>query len=104
MKRTWKNFKIDKNKVYQFIGQAVVYSSLYIGSIAFGYWMFLQRINLLGGSMKDKGLNLIDKIELLISDFIDYDNEHHCFQWFVLGFSICTLLMNTVVLILKLKQ
>ena len=54
--------------------------------------------------MKDKGLNLIDKIELLISDFIDYDNEHHCFQWFVLGFSICTLLMNTVVLILKLKQ
>lgn len=34
--------KIDKNKVYQFIGQAVVYSSLYIGSIAFGYWMFLQ--------------------------------------------------------------
>lgn len=49
MKRSWKNFRIDKNKVYQFIGQAVVYSSLYIGSIAFGYWMFLQRINLLGG-------------------------------------------------------
>ena len=47
MKRTWKNFKIDKNKVYQFIGQAVVYSSLYIGSIAFFYWAFLQRINLL---------------------------------------------------------
>lgn len=41
--------KIDKNKVYQFIGQAVVYSSLYIGSIAFFYWAFLQRINLLGG-------------------------------------------------------
>ena len=47
MKRSWKNFKLDKNKVYQFIGQAVVYSSLYIGSIAFFYWAFLQRINLL---------------------------------------------------------
>lgn len=96
--------KIDKNKVYQFIGQAVVYTSGWALGVAFFYWAFLQRINLLGGNMKDKGLNLIDKIELLISDFIDYDNEHHCFQWFVLGFSICTLLMNTVVLILKLKQ
>lgn len=54
MKRTWKNFKIDKNKVYQFIGQAVVYSSLYIGSITFFYWAFLQRINLLGGGRKWK--------------------------------------------------
>lgn len=42
MKRSWKNFKVDKNKVYMRLGQAVVYSSLYIGSIAFGYWMFLQ--------------------------------------------------------------
>ena len=42
MKRTWKNFKLDPDKVYMRIGQAVVYSSLYIGSIAFGYWMFLQ--------------------------------------------------------------
>ena len=54
MKRTWKNFRLDKNKVYQFIGQAVVYSSLYIGSIAFFYWAFLQRINLLGG--KDENI------------------------------------------------
>lgn len=42
MKRSWKNFRLDKNKVYQFIGQAVVYSSLYIGSIVFGYLMFLS--------------------------------------------------------------
>lgn len=96
--------KLDKNKIYKFIGQAVVYTSGWALSVAFFCWAFLQRINLLGGNMKDKGLNLIDKIELLISDFMDYDNEHHCFQWFVLGFSICTLLMNTVVLILKLKQ
>lgn len=34
--------KIDKNKVYQFIGQAVVYSSLYIGTLVFSYWAFLQ--------------------------------------------------------------
>lgn len=31
-----------KDKIYKFIGQAVVYSSLYIGSIAFFYWAFLQ--------------------------------------------------------------
>lgn len=49
MKRSWKNFKLDPNKVYMRLGQAVVYSSLYIGSIAFFYWAFLQRINLLGG-------------------------------------------------------
>lgn len=42
MKRTWKNFRLDKNKVYQFIGQAVVYSSLYIGTLVFSYWAFLQ--------------------------------------------------------------
>lgn len=34
--------KIDKNKVYAFIGQAVVYSAMYLGSIAFGAWAFLQ--------------------------------------------------------------
>ena len=53
--------KIDKNKVYQFIGQAVVYSSLYIGSIAFGYWMFLQRINLLGGKDENKRIRRIKR-------------------------------------------
>jgi len=42
MKRTWKNFKLDKNKVYMRIGQAAVYSSLYIAGIVFSYWMFLQ--------------------------------------------------------------
>ena len=34
--------RIDKNKVYQFIGQAVVYSSLYIATVAFTVWGFLQ--------------------------------------------------------------
>lgn len=47
MKRSWKNFKLDPNKVYMRIGQAVVYSSLYIGSIAFFYWAFLQRNDIL---------------------------------------------------------
>lgn len=42
MKRTWKNFKLDPNKVYQRLGQAVVYSSLYIGSIALFCLMFLS--------------------------------------------------------------
>ena len=42
MKRSWKNFRIDKNKVYMRLGQAVVYSSLYIATVAFTVWGFLQ--------------------------------------------------------------
>lgn len=42
MKRSWKNFKLDKNKVYMRIGRAVVYSSLYIAAVAFSVWGFLQ--------------------------------------------------------------
>lgn len=42
MKRSWKNFRLDKNKVYMRIGQAVVYSSLYIATLVFSYWAFLQ--------------------------------------------------------------
>lgn len=34
--------KINKNKVYQFIGQAVVYSTLYLSAVAFTVWGFLQ--------------------------------------------------------------
>lgn len=34
--------KIDKNKVYSFIGRAVVYSSLYIAAVAGTVWAFLQ--------------------------------------------------------------
>lgn len=40
MKRTWENFRLDKNKVYQFIGQAVVYISfnlLLAGIMVFGF-------------------------------------------------------------------
>lgn len=34
--------KINKNKVYQFIGQAVVYSTLYLSTVAFIIWAFCQ--------------------------------------------------------------
>lgn len=34
--------KIDKNKIYTFIGKAVIYSSIYLGAIAFVVWAFLQ--------------------------------------------------------------
>lgn len=49
MKRRWKNFRIDPNKVYMRIRQAVVYSSLYVAGIVFSYWAFLQRNDILGG-------------------------------------------------------
>lgn len=42
MKKEWKNFKIDKNKVYQIIGQAMVYSIFYVAGGMFCYWGFLQ--------------------------------------------------------------
>lgn len=42
MKRTWKNFKIDKNKVYMRIGQVVVYITLYFTAVAGTVWAFLQ--------------------------------------------------------------
>lgn len=34
--------KIDKNKVYAFIGRAIVYSSLYIAAVVGTAWAFLQ--------------------------------------------------------------
>lgn len=34
--------KLNKNKVYQLIGQAVVYSSLYLAAIGFTVWGFMQ--------------------------------------------------------------
>lgn len=49
MKRTWKNFKLDKNKVYMRIGQATVYILFNLLLSVFFYWAFLQRNDLLGG-------------------------------------------------------
>lgn len=37
-----KKRRIDPNKVYAFIGRAVVYTGLYIGGVAFLVWAFLQ--------------------------------------------------------------
>lgn len=34
--------RIDKNKVYAFIGKAVVYTSLYLGSVAAIIWAFTR--------------------------------------------------------------
>ena len=42
MKRSWKNFRLDKNKVYAFIGRIVVYGTLYILSVLGFIFAFLQ--------------------------------------------------------------
>lgn len=34
--------KLDKNKIYAFIGRTVVYSGIYISTIMFGFWAFCQ--------------------------------------------------------------
>ena len=42
MKRSWKNFKLDKNKVYMRIGQAVTYIAFNLLLSAFMVWAFCQ--------------------------------------------------------------
>ena len=37
-----KRRKLDPNKIYAFIGQAIIYTSIYIGAVAFSMWAFLQ--------------------------------------------------------------
>ena len=34
--------KLDKNKIYAFIGQAVVYSTLYVATVIGTVWAFCQ--------------------------------------------------------------
>lgn len=34
--------RINKDKIYNFIGRAVVYSSLYIATVGFTVWGFLR--------------------------------------------------------------
>ena len=34
--------KLDKNKVYAFIGRAVVYSTIYFGTVVGSIWAFCQ--------------------------------------------------------------
>lgn len=34
--------KLDKNKIYNFIGRAVVYSSLYVATVFGTVWAFLE--------------------------------------------------------------
>lgn len=40
-----------------------------------------------------------ERIEELIVNIIDYDNEHHCFKWFTLGFVVCTLFVQIIILL-----
>lgn len=42
MKRSWKNFRIDKNKVYMRLGQAVTYIAFDLLLSAFMVWAFCQ--------------------------------------------------------------
>ena len=34
--------RIDKNKVYAFIGKVVVYGTGYVGAVVFSVWAFMQ--------------------------------------------------------------
>ena len=39
MKRSWKNFRIDKSKVYMRLGQAVAYTSMWLAGVTFCYFI-----------------------------------------------------------------
>ena len=45
-----------------------------------------------------------DEIEYAILKFIEYDNQHHCFSYFVLGFTTAVLIVQTVILIILIKM
>lgn len=52
--------KLDKNKIYQRIGQVVVYCTGYMAFLGFCYWGFLQRLNILKRKeMKENGFTRI---------------------------------------------
>lgn len=42
MKRSWKNFKLDPNKVYMRLGQAVTYIAFDLLLSVFMVWAFYQ--------------------------------------------------------------
>lgn len=44
MKRSWRNFRIDKNKVYMRIGQAVAYTSLWILAVVGTTWALTRTV------------------------------------------------------------
>ena len=47
--------------------------------------------------MKKKDLNIIDYLDIEISQAIEYDNKHNCFKWFTLGFSIAILIFTVTI-------
>ena len=55
--------KLDTNKIYNFIGRAVVYSTLYISAVAGTVFMFLQGMTYQEGKemMKNKNKELSQK-------------------------------------------
>lgn len=44
-----------------------------------------------------------DKILYLICKAIDYDNKHHCFKHFAIGFCTCAMFVEILILIVKLQ-
>ena len=48
--------------------------------------------------MKEKQ-SFKEKIEDKIDDFIEYDNKHHCFRPFVIGFCTATIIAQIIILI-----
>lgn len=50
---------MKRNKIYELIGRASVVIGLYVGSIAFSCWAFLQRNDLLGGEYGTYKRNII---------------------------------------------
>ena len=63
MKRSWKDFRLDRNKVYMRLGQAVIYSGLYIAGIVFSYLMFLSGTTYQEGKMEKNNFQQKQELE-----------------------------------------
>ena len=67
--------KLDKNKIYAFIGQAVVYSAGYVTAVMLFIWACTRTV------IYQEEKKLKEK------------NKPNGFQWFALGFSVASLIV-----------
>lgn len=49
-------------------------------------------------------MDIKEKIENKIDNFIEYDNEHHCFRPFVIGFCTATIIAQIIILIVLITR
>ncbi len=80
--------KLDKNKVYAFLGRAVVYSTIYFTAIAGSVWAFCQNTIYQEGTMNNNNENKPNFLEYIA----------HAVSFFSLGFSTAVLIVKIFII------